>query len=477
VSKSTPKLSGNPQISYPNQTPTVHKTASITNSAERREDFDKELKNELSSSLYIGVPGFAEAFFGGITDLQPISEAVFKKCRQGNDALYKEEAGGWHGWPRHADEDDVLKWFHKITKDLLYLAESQGSPRTRMRIVRKPNKPVHNSVSKRKLDIGFVHQSKEGDYDWSRILIPGELKSNSNEDTHQSTWLDLARYAREVFHAQDSRRFILGFTLCGSVMRLWEFDRLGGIASSPFDINKDGLSFVSMILGCLFMDDEQLGFDPTITPRGEIRYITITPEGKPERLVIDSVIRRNYSVTGRGTVCWKTHREGDESKQPLVVKDSWQYPERDQEGELLCESRREGVVNVARYYHHEMVRVGGEKDDTVANNIRNGLEISKATNVHKMIAQQKEEAKKEAKKREDLFRSLSRLSLASKDGNSAADVSSLSKAAAPSPLDYDFLQQDREHRRVVLLDYGKSIYNAGSRVALLAGLEGAIQGM
>ncbi|KAH6960068.1 hypothetical protein BKA56DRAFT_600408 [Ilyonectria sp. MPI-CAGE-AT-0026] len=42
---------------------------------------------------------------------------------------------------------------------------------------------------------------------------------------------------------------------------------------------------------------------------------------------------------------------------PLIIKDSWQYPERDEEGELLCEATAKGVVNVARYYHHETVQI------------------------------------------------------------------------------------------------------------------------
>ena len=42
-------------------------------------------------------------------------------------------------------------------------------------------------------------------------------------------------------------------------MRLWEFDRLGTIASKQFNINKDGLKFVSAILCFLWMKKEQLG--------------------------------------------------------------------------------------------------------------------------------------------------------------------------------------------------------------------------
>lgn len=54
---------------------------------------------------------------------------------------------------------------------------------------------------------------------WAEILMTGELKSNPIQDGQRPAWLDLATYAWEVFRAQD-RRFVLGFTLCGSIMRL-----------------------------------------------------------------------------------------------------------------------------------------------------------------------------------------------------------------------------------------------------------------
>jgi hypothetical protein len=326
------------------------------------------------------------------------------------DQIVAEDSG--------AKEGKVLQWFQRLMKKFLDLAaESDTLPSSRMRILRQPNKPVPGSVSNRKLDIGFVRKTKKlNQYDWSRILIPGELKSNPKEDTHQSTWLDLARYAREVFKAQDARRFIQGFTLCGPLMRLWEFDRLGGIASSAFDINKEGLRFISAVLGYLWMTDEQLGYDPTITLEGGNRYMTITKEGKTERLVIDDVIKPYQSIIGRGTICWKAYREEDKSKQLLVVKDSWQYPERDEEGEYLLEATKSEVDHVARYYHHETVRVGG-KDDNIVDNVRKGLEIRE-----------------------------------------------------------DPLRDDRVHQRVILCDYGQPLYEASSRVAMLAALEGGITG-
>jgi Fungal protein kinase len=196
-----------------------------------------------------------------------------------------------------------------------------------------------------------------------------------NADKRTNTWLDLARYARHVLTAQDTRRFVLGFTLCASIMRLWEFDRLGGIASSPFDIKKEGLQFISAVLGYLWMNEEQLGFDPTILESDDKRFIEITRNDKIERLVIVELIKRHSSVAGRATTCWKAYRNGDESKTVLVIKDSWQYPEREEEGELLREATEKGVIN--RYYHHETVHVGGKEDD-INDNVRKGLGITKA---------------------------------------------------------------------------------------------------
>ena len=72
-------------------------------------------------------------------------------------------------------------------------------------------------------------------------------------------------------------------------MRIWEFDRLGGVASEQFDINKDGLQFVSTVLGFLWMNEEELGFDPTIMTANNQRFIEIERDGATERLIIDGL--------------------------------------------------------------------------------------------------------------------------------------------------------------------------------------------
>jgi len=61
-------------------------------------------------------------------------------------------------------------------------------------------------------------------------------------------------------------------------------------------------------------------------------------------------MKRAPYIAGRATTCWKAHREGDDSRTPLVIKDSWQFLKREQEGEMLREATEKSVVNVARYY-------------------------------------------------------------------------------------------------------------------------------
>ncbi|KAF6824979.1 serine threonine-protein kinase sgk2 [Colletotrichum musicola] len=380
---------------------------------------------------------------------------------------------GWKGWPQDANEKSVLEWLADFVKKLVVFADTQKSNTTHQRsLLAQPNTPMQGSTADRKLDVGFVDNLKADQgfrYHWKQILVPGELKSNPSADTASKAWLDLGRYAREVLVAQDTRRFVLGFTLCGSLMRVWSFDRLGAIASEQFDINKDGLQFVSTVLGFLWMNEEALGFDPTIKVSDGDRFINIKRNGSTERIVIDGVILRARCVAGRAATCWKAHPEGH-PETPLVIKDSWQYPERDEEGDLLREVTDKDVVNVARYYHHETVQVH-ETDDDIWKNIRHSLDVTVATNYQPGRQMRPSNMAKDTTRK-------GRGSTSRKRPSSQTDsVVPLSKrSCSVSPTKAASTPPNRVHRHIILQDYGKPIYKASSRPALLAALVGCIEG-
>ncbi|KAE8152959.1 hypothetical protein BDV25DRAFT_150209 [Aspergillus avenaceus] len=473
VVESTPSPQPRPSFS---QTPFLHTTSSVVNSSGHRKYMDAVLKEELGS-IYIDIPQFYETFFGNIDGLDSTGNEIFEELRGGDTPYYCDESG-WQDWPESTQEKEVLEWL-KQKFDLLQNLAGTKRPSVAVQrmISTRSSQPLPGSNAKRKLDVAIVKNANQrGNHklpDWSHVLIPGELKSSSDLDTASSTWRDLGRYAREVFSSQQTRRFVLGFTLCGPIMRLWEFDRLGAIASSSFDVNKDGLQFVRVMLGYLWMDNEQLGFDPSIkTSDDGQRFIEISRHGRKERLFLDGIIKASSCVVGRATICWKAHME-DESSTSIVIKDSWQYPEREEEGNLLQGLTEKGIINVARHFHHETVCVNGIVDD-VRGNVRKDIDLTKASN-YKPLTQQKV-ARDPAGPSQSKHRGI----VGQKRSSSCAELSlpPSKRTSCSNSLNrrQDLTSTNRIHRRVYIRDYGKSIYRATSRVALLKALRCCLEG-
>ena len=380
VSHITPPPSQASFTSSFQQTPWSFNTGGFEDTSEHRKQIDDMLKQELLLSLRIDIPDFIDAVFDCIPRLDELTETVFELCVEGDTPLYKE-GSGWARWPQGAEEELVLEWLQDLMKSFTAWINERGvHAAARRRIYHGPGIYLDGSTNKRKMDVGIMACHEDGKADeiiddlipnWTQILVAGELKCNPVEDAQSPAWVDLATYAREVFHAQD-RRFVLGFTLCGSMMRPWLFDRSGSSGSSSFDINQDGFKFTRVMLSYFLMSHEQLGLDPTIQQSDGKRYMDITRKDKIERLILTEDIKQQAVIVGRATTCWRAYRDGDESKEPLVVKDSWQYEERPEEGELIKEATDKGVRNIAQYYHHETVQVDRKNDDTLEN-IRKGL--------------------------------------------------------------------------------------------------------
>ena len=231
---STPPPSGPPRTASFQQTPWTFNTGSFADTFDLRRNVDPILRTKVGDNLRIDHPDVFDTLFGQILRLDEMTTAVLQSCRGAEPPLFQEDTG-WADWPEGCEETAVLRFLrHYIDRFLLFADEHGFCPSKRRCCITPPNKPIPESVGKRELDIGLAynssHELEESDrhsYDWSHIFTPGGLKSNPRDDNHSSTWLDLVRYAREIFSAQDIRRFVLGFTLCGSTMRLWGFDRLG----------------------------------------------------------------------------------------------------------------------------------------------------------------------------------------------------------------------------------------------------------
>ncbi|GAB0138519.1 hypothetical protein EsDP_00006752 [Epichloe bromicola] len=184
-----------PTASSLQQTPWLRNTSSFANSSEHRKYMDDVLKEELGP-MYVGLHNFHSAYFEGVADLETASQAFFEQCLQGSDPLFED---GWKGWPKDANQDDVLSWFADFSEKLSTFADGHkliSTQQYRRRPLAKPNEPIDGSVGRRKMDVGFVNDPQAGKdtrCHWSQILVPGELKSNPSADKASEAWLDLGR--------------------------------------------------------------------------------------------------------------------------------------------------------------------------------------------------------------------------------------------------------------------------------------------
>ncbi|KAA8911919.1 hypothetical protein FN846DRAFT_903986 [Sphaerosporella brunnea] len=295
----------------------------------------------------------------------------------------------WVNWPQESTrEGAVLRWFFN---DIAPLVLSVGSNHT-MEYVASGNLILQGGDAKRKTDLLLrcaAPNSTLGTY-WDQVRVVGELKSNRDKDGRDKTLIQLANYVRELFSTQPQRCWALAFTLCGSVMRVYRFDRSGAVVSTPIDIHKEPLMFVQAMAGFVAMDASAIGFDPSIrwdrvTDSGDTIYdptISFVERHQPDPFIwagankyrIDpSFIVRRYAIATRGTVCWRARPYDAPADSPwqYVVKDQWRAVERSVEGDFLSVIAP-GTPGLPEYIWHTDIRVAGHTMD-VAGGVRGGL--------------------------------------------------------------------------------------------------------
>lgn len=67
--------------------------------------------------------------------------------------------------------------------------------------------------------------------------------------------------------------------------------------SERFDSNKRGaVQFVSTTLGCLCMNEEEIGFDSRIIAMSDERYNEIERDGQSERIILERLMKRECCI-------------------------------------------------------------------------------------------------------------------------------------------------------------------------------------
>ncbi|KAH6661767.1 hypothetical protein B0J14DRAFT_707992 [Halenospora varia] len=300
-------------------TPLRSSSASQRGIEQTHDEVDQRILEELTGRVYYDVGDFYDRYFEGKAWMNNAGD-IYEESR----AQYVEDR--WSGWPEPSLQRPFFEWFMKFQDTVL-----GGLGR---RYYTSANKVLRGS-------------------DADRLR-----RWNLDEDRSTKTLVQLAGYAREVFGSQPDRRFVPGFTICGSLMRLWVFDRSGLYSSKKFDIHEEPERFVKVIAGYALMTDAELGLNTFIKRDGNGKYIVaqgvrISLEDKP--------IASTKAIVCRGTTCYRGRRT-DSMGWEYVVKLAWPSDKRQREGRLLKLAKERGVTGIVEWFNHEQISIDGDPD-------------------------------------------------------------------------------------------------------------------
>ncbi|KUI69342.1 hypothetical protein VM1G_05061 [Cytospora mali] len=325
-------------------TPKTYTSASHLGSEQSKDLLYDALRDEFRGCAWIKVLGFIEKYFDN-KSWTPKAKEIYESVKD------THSGGRWIHFPREPTEAAVWKWLsdfqHNHMKGMRGVYCSTG----------KKNE-MSGLDSEGQLDL-FVksHEDAAGPHNWASIRVIGEHMS-SGENSRAKKFIQLSRYARNIFAAQPRRQFVHGFILASTKMELHVFDRSGTFCAEPFDLYQAPELFIRVIVGYCAMDDNELGLDTFVKRDGANDVVTITNQvsGKPQTLRLETQpIFRLPAIVGRNTSCYPIlDNKG-------VVKFSW-VPDRRSptEAELLMMANERGVKGIPRLIGYSRVTSTGE---------------------------------------------------------------------------------------------------------------------
>lgn len=186
--------------------------------------------------------------------------------------------------------------------------------------------------------------ASDSDTRWHDVQVVGQFFRSGNIG-YQNGLLRLCRSAHQVFASQPVRLFLHGFYVRGSLIELWVFDRSGLYCSEVFDIRKDFVQFLSIILSYQLMTDEDLGKNSMLQSDQGGSYVVLGSSVTPSmgKLYLeDQPIASREHLVGTGTTCYRA-RMPDSSRWDYVLKFKWRWARDRPENELLELAKKKRV--------------------------------------------------------------------------------------------------------------------------------------
>ncbi|KAH8746090.1 serine/threonine-protein kinase Sgk2 [Diaporthe sp. PMI_573] len=355
ISHSTPPPSLPPSF----ETPITHSSASQQGSEQTRRKIEPRVFEEIRHCTHRAVGGFHEKYFEGHK-----WDRRAKRIWQSTKSRYSDSDKRWTQLPDAANEDEVCNWLLDLQRELLaneraaYCRSAAGN-----RVGAEASRQLDLFVKKR------TDEAADAKHDWRQVLVVGELKKSDQKN--KALWLQVGSAVRNVFASQPTRLFVHAFTLTGTEMETWVFDRSGPYSGATFDIHEEPEKFIQVMCGYLMMSDEELGLDTFTRERENRLFVTMPVEARGKKrkreLELDpNPIAHQRAIVCRGTSCFLAKTTGA-AEFDRVVKFSWTSNMRPPEADLLNKASERGVKGLAKVvaYHEEVTSISRLREDLV----------------------------------------------------------------------------------------------------------------
>ncbi|EXU95608.1 protein kinase [Metarhizium robertsii] len=355
ISHSTPPPSLPPSF----ETPITHSSASQQGLEQTRRKIEPRVFEEIRHCTHRAVGGFHEKYFEGHK-----WNRRAKRIWQSAKNRYSDSDKRWTQLPDAASEDEVCNWLLELQRELL--------ANERAAYYRSAAGNRVGTEASRQLDV-FVKMRRDKapdtKHDWKHVLVVGELKKSDQKN--KALWLQVGSAVRNVFASQPIRLFVHAFTLTGTEMETWVFDRSGPYSGATFDVHEEPEKFIQVMCGYLMMSDEELGLDTVTREKDNKLFITMPVEtcGKKRKRELEldaNPIARQRAIVCRGTSCFLAKTTGAD-EYDKVVKFSWTSSMRPPEADLLNKANERGVKGLAKVvgYYEEVTSISKLRENLV----------------------------------------------------------------------------------------------------------------
>lgn len=347
-----------PISAFSSDTPYTFSSASQQGTEQTRRLIDHRVWEEIRACTFRDAKGFFKKYFED-KDWSSRAQEVYESIK----AQYTDNK--WVNLAGSPDQTRLLDWLFSLQDSLL-------SKEQRYYCTTKTTKELTGGEACRQIDLVVRRknrESSEAEDIQKDIAVIGELKA-SNYNGVKKPLIQLAVYARDVFANQPTRRYLHAFTICGSKMEPWVFDRSGCYSPGPFNIHEYPDRFIRVLSGYIMMSEDELGLDTFKQREDGSELIQFEGDGyKTQRLQLHPVpLAHRRAIVSRATSCFLA-KHPDSNDYDHVAKFSWLPSERKPETYFFKLAHQRGVQGIARLVGH--------CDITSINDMRSGITFTK----------------------------------------------------------------------------------------------------